>query len=86
MGYPIAEACKKIGVERTFILHCIELHWIEPRAEQEFDEEDLARARLIRELKEDFGANDESIPIILHLLDQVYLLRNGISYLHKNKN
>lgn len=56
---------------------------VPPRAESRvfplLDEEDLARAKLIRELQEVFGVNDEAIPIILHLLDQLYFLklRNG---------
>ncbi|MCS3928869.1 hypothetical protein M2175_003900 [Bradyrhizobium elkanii] len=35
-------------------------------------EADLARARLIQDLKAYFGVNDEGITIILHLLDQLY--------------
>lgn len=40
-----------------------------------FTDMDVARARLIRDLKEDFGVNDEGISLILHLLDQVHGLR-----------
>jgi hypothetical protein len=36
-----------------------------------FDEEDLARIRLIYELQHVMGVNDESIPVILHLVDQL---------------
>jgi chaperone modulatory protein CbpM len=36
-----------------------------------FDEEDLARIRLIYELQMDMGVNDEAIPVILHLVDQL---------------
>ena len=35
------------------------------------DEEDLARIRLICELKDEFGVNDEGVSIILQLLDQL---------------
>ena len=51
--------------------------WLVPQAEPElsFTEADLARARLIRELKEDFGVNDEGVSVVLHLLDQVHGLR-----------
>jgi chaperone modulatory protein CbpM len=40
-----------------------------------FSEQDLARARLIQDLKGDLGVNDEGIALILHLLDQLYGLR-----------
>ena len=42
------------------------------------DLEDLTRIHLIAELKHDFEVNDESIPIILHLIDQLNYLRNQI--------
>lgn len=65
-------------LKREFIAYCIEARWIVPASPQQLDEEDLARARLIRELMEDLGANAESIPIILHLLDQLYYLENRL--------
>jgi chaperone modulatory protein CbpM len=40
-----------------------------------FDEQDAARARLICELREDMEINDEAMPLVLRLLDQVYALR-----------
>jgi chaperone modulatory protein CbpM len=78
--YQLKEACEQLGAEQSFIIHCIEAHWVVP-AEPEIsnlDEEDLARLRLILELQRDFGVNDESISIILHLLDQLYLIRSKI--------
>src|SRR5262249_12254478 len=39
---------------------------------------DLARARLIRDLREDFGVNDEGISVILHLVDQMHGLRRSM--------
>ena len=41
------------------------------RTRKRVDEEDLARICLIKQIQEEFGVNDESIPIILHLIDQV---------------
>lgn len=52
-------------------------HQAEP--EPEFSEVDLARARLIVELKSDLGVNDEGIGVILNLLDQVHGLRTAIN-------
>ena len=48
----------------------------------QFSEADLARARLIQDLRMDFGVNDEGISIILHLLDQLYGLRCLIRDIH----
>ena len=39
------------------------------------DDEDIARARLICELQQELGVNDESIPIILNLIDQLHRIR-----------
>ena len=58
----------------------VEAEWLVPVIAKssttfQFSEADLARARLIGDLKTDFGVNDEGIAIILHLLDQLYGLR-----------
>ena len=56
----------------------IEAGWLLPRRDEdaaEFSEADLARARLIRDLQRDLGVNEEAVPIILDLLDQVHGLR-----------
>jgi chaperone modulatory protein CbpM len=56
----------------------IAAEWLLPVIRQKkllFSEADLARARLIRDLKVDFGVNDEGVAIVLHLLDQLHGLR-----------
>lgn len=54
----------------------IEAEWLVPIAPKlEFSDAELARVRLIQDLKVDFGVNDEGISIILHLLDQLHGLR-----------
>ena len=56
----------------------IKAEWLLPLSggtASQFSDADLARARLICDLKEDFGVNDEGISIILHLLDQLHGLR-----------
>jgi chaperone modulatory protein CbpM len=42
---------------------------------QRFSDVDFARARLIRDLQ-DLGVNDDSIPIVLGLVDQLHGLRH----------
>jgi chaperone modulatory protein CbpM len=63
----------------------IEAEWLAPVAGQKtllFSEADLARARLIQDLKLDFGVNDEGIAIVLHLLDQLHGLRCLLRDIH----
>jgi chaperone modulatory protein CbpM len=63
----------------------VEAEWLMPvtsRRKFLFSEADLARARLIQDLKVDFGVNDEGVAIILHLLDQLYGLRCLVRDIH----
>jgi chaperone modulatory protein CbpM len=62
----------------------IEEEWLVPIAiapELTFSEADLARAKLIRDLKQDLGVNDEGVGVILNLLDQVHGLRRALAEL-----
>lgn len=73
----LKEAAEMLGLEPKEIIRFIVLEWVVPTEiyinwkEQILDEEDLARARLIRDLKENFEVNDEAVPIILNLIDQL---------------
>jgi chaperone modulatory protein CbpM len=40
-----------------------------------FQEIDIARIRLIQELRDDLQVNEEAMPIVLSLLDQLYEVR-----------
>jgi len=58
----------------------IEAGWLLPRTGDEaerFSEVDLARTHLIRDLAE-LGVNDESIPVVLDLVDQLHGLRRTL--------
>ena len=55
--------------------------WIVPPQtdpEPIFSDIDLARAQLIRDLREDLGVNDEGVSVILHLIDQMHGLRRSM--------
>jgi chaperone modulatory protein CbpM len=61
---------------------CISEEWLLPAeasGEPAFSEIDLARANLIRDLKQDMGVNNEGIGIILDLLDQMHSLRQAMA-------
>lgn len=64
----------------------IERKWILPVEDAGrffFDEADVARARLIAELHRDLEVNDEAMPVVLRLLDQVYGLRRALDDLNR---
>jgi chaperone modulatory protein CbpM len=49
--------------------------WLRPGVSREFSEIDLARARLISDLREQLQINEDGIDVILDLLDQLHGLR-----------
>ncbi len=74
----IEEFLIRARVEQTSLNAWIESGWIvPPQTEPEllFSDVDLARAELIRDLREDLGVNDEGVSVILHLIDQMHGLR-----------
>ena len=59
----------------------VDAGWLAPRGasgEWTFSEIDLARTRLIKDLTIDLGVNDEGVPIILSLIDQLHGLRRAL--------
>jgi chaperone modulatory protein CbpM len=65
----------------------LDQRWLVPdqtSTEITFSETDVARAHLIRDLKCDFGVNDEGVDVILHLVDQLHGLRGAFEQLHRN--
>jgi chaperone modulatory protein CbpM len=65
--------------------HWIKVGWLLP-IEADADrlsEIDLARAQLIFDLTANLGVNDEGVPVILDLIDQVHGLRRAMRELLK---
>lgn len=59
----------------------IEQEWVLPTRQGEthvFNDADVARVRLICDLRRDMAVNDEAVPVVLQLLDQVYALRDTL--------
>jgi chaperone modulatory protein CbpM len=80
----IAEFCVQARIGRDTVDAWIASGWLAPppaEPEAAFSDVDMARARLIRELRDDLGVNDEGIGLILHLLDQVHGLRWSVAQL-----
>ena len=80
---PMPDFCMRARIEYQVVESWVSAGWLIPTREPEisFTEVDLARAALIRELKEDFGVNDEGISVVLHLLDQLHGLRRSMGEL-----
>jgi len=78
LTFEISVVANQYGISTNEILQFIAEDWIQPLDSQGliFDEDDIARLQLIMDLKNDFGVNDESVPIILHLVDQLKLIHS----------
>ena len=62
----------------------IDQRWVRPQPQGStylFSEVDIARVTLICELRDAFSIDEEAMPVVLSLLDQVYELRRGLRVL-----
>jgi chaperone modulatory protein CbpM len=69
------------GLERRELARWIENGWILPERRDEtwiFHEVDIARVELIFEFRHEFAIDEEAMPVVLGLLDQVYSLRRQL--------
>jgi len=75
--YYFQEITQTYQISEQFIRECLQKQWIEPLDTEasKLSQEDIARLLLIRDLMEDMGVNDESVPVILNLIDQIHALK-----------
>ena len=81
----IEQVVAEIDISRAEITAWIDKRWVlasEEDGRYLFDEADLARIKLIAELHRDLGVNEEAMPLVLRLLDQIYSLRRVLGELH----
>lgn len=79
MRRTVEEVLAAVEISRPDLELCIEENWILPEREGDelaFDDVDLARLRLIAELRRDLAVNDEAVPLVLHLVDQLHFMQN----------
>ncbi len=69
-------------LDRAELARWIERRWIVPEARREADREiwlfhevDVARVELILDIRREFAGDEETLALVLGLLDQVYSLR-----------
>ena len=82
----LSEVVTLVGrIERVELTHWVELGWVAPerreRGEPAFSEIDVARVCLICDLRHDLAVEEETMPLVLSLLDQIYTLRRQINAL-----
>lgn len=68
-------------IETETLSAWVKASWLIPsreEAELSFSEADVARAQLIRDLRDDLGVNDDGVEVILNLLDQIHGLRQTL--------
>jgi chaperone modulatory protein CbpM len=86
MGMTLQEVVTRTEIAEGDIVAWVEQEWVLPDRETGrwlFEEADVARVSLIRDLREDMAINDEAVPLVLRLLDQVYSLRQAMSEIHE---
>jgi chaperone modulatory protein CbpM len=69
------------GVRRVELRRWVELGWVLPESrhgELWFREIDVARLRLVREIRQDMAIAEDGVPTVLSLMDQVYGLRKEL--------
>ncbi len=76
---PLGEVSEICDIPTEVIIHFIEEEWVNPIDSElkMLDEEDVCRILLIQDLKDKFGVNDEAVPVILHLVDQLNFIINN---------
>ena len=81
----LEEGLGELGtVERAEVLAWVEASWVRPDPDESglrFAPVDVARLRLVRELRHDLAIDDEAMPVVLSLVDEMYALRRRLGAL-----
>lgn len=69
------------GLDRQDLERWILNEWVRPERQSGgfvFQEIDVARVKFIKELREDLDIDEEALPVILSLVDQLYEMRRRL--------
>jgi chaperone modulatory protein CbpM len=69
------------GLDRIELLRWVENRWVLPERQSGswvFHEVDVARVELILEIRREWELDDDAMPLVLGLLDQIYELRRQL--------
>lgn len=86
MIWTFQQVVAEMEVSEGEVTRWIEQSWVLPVEEDGkllFDDIDRARIQLIVELRRDLEVNEEAIPVVLRLLDQVHGLRRALDELRQ---
>ena len=72
-----SDKLRRLRIEAATLEQWVAVGWIAPE-KPEYSDSDLARACLIRDLREAMGVNDEGVEVALDLLDQIHGLRRAL--------
>jgi chaperone modulatory protein CbpM len=76
---------REIGaLDTAELTRWVESGWVRPEGEEGrwlFHAIDVARVRLIVEIRDELAIDDEAIPVVLSLLDQIYGVRRELAAL-----
>lgn len=76
-----AVAAQFAGLDRAELRLWVERGWVIPDTaddEWDFGEIDVARIQLLRMLRHDLDMSEDSVPVVLSLLDQLYDMRAAL--------
>jgi len=76
----IQTICETLDLDESTLIRWIETRLVLPSDPEAlfFDEEDLSRIRLLKELTELYTSDEETLGLILHLIDQIYHLKSEL--------
>jgi len=69
------------GLDRRDVVRWVENRWVLPEQQDDtwiFHDVDVARVELILEIRHEFAIDEDALPLVLGLLDQVYDLRRQL--------
>ena len=69
------------GLDPGDLMRWVENRWVLPERRDQtwlFHEVDVARVELILDIRQEFAIDEEALPLVLGLLDQVYDLRRQL--------
>jgi chaperone modulatory protein CbpM len=82
---PLTSVLQRVaGLDEAELIGWVERRWVQAEPGPDgyrFQEVDIARVRLILEIRRDCAVDEEAMPLVLSLLDQVYRLRRQLKAL-----
>lgn len=85
----IEDVAKRTSIRAAELHLYIQQSWVLPMEEEGryfFDDADVARIQLIYDLRTDMGCNDEAVPVVLNLVDQLHSMNRALEEINQALN